>query len=142
MKDDDFPISRRRHPRLEVDGPYLAHDLTHGHWVRLCNISEGGFQTEAQRVATVGEAHTFRARLRDGQHVVLQALAVHCHVVNEQTPRCLVGWQLIEDATSTAAVRALIDDITTLAPGMVTSHDSDSAWAFQTAGSDGIRMGE
>jgi hypothetical protein len=136
MNSNRFEPSRRRHPRIQVDGTVKGDDVTQGIRVRLCDVSEGGFQTEAAQLPTVGDRHNFRVLLKSGETCVLEAIAVHCRVVSWPTSSCLVGWRLTDETRGGPDIRALIEDVTTLAPGLVAGTTTEPVWAFQTKHED------
>lgn len=133
MNNHPFNFSRRRHPRVRVDGTLKARDLTQGALVGLRDVSESGFQTEGAHVPTMGEPHTFSVRLRSRQSCILEAIAVHCRVFFGPATRCVVGWRLADEATYAPAIRAVIEDVTTLRPSALTSEEPKVfAWAIET----------
>ncbi len=107
-------LTRRRHPRIDIDGTRPAQNLTHGHWVQVRNVSLGGFLTASPRSVQPGETHTFRALLRDGDACVLRATAIHCRPAVGTMTTCIVGWRAAPDAVTVAAMQRLIDDVTTV----------------------------
>jgi hypothetical protein len=106
--------SRRRHPRIEIDGGHGAQDLTHGHYVRIRDVSHGGFQTEAPHGTAPGSLHTFRVVLRDGGSCVVRATAVHSRPAPGVGHGYLVGWQVASDPVTVASIQQLIDEVTTI----------------------------
>jgi hypothetical protein len=105
--------TRRRHPRIEIDGGHEAQDLTAGQDVRIRDISLGGFQTAGPRSCAIGATHTFRIRLTSGRCCLVQATAVH----SSATPAgaFVVGWRAETDIVTIRSIEHLIQDVTTLA---------------------------
>jgi hypothetical protein len=108
-----FIHTRRRHPRIAIDGTRPAQDLTHGHWVQIRNISLGGFLTASPRASSPGDIHTFRGVLRHGESCVLRATAIHCQPAVGTLTTCIIGWQAAADAATAAAMQRLLDDVAT-----------------------------
>lgn len=106
--------TRRRHPRIEIDGGHGARDLTDGQPVRIRDISSGGFQTEGPLGTAPGTTHTFRVVLRDGPPCVVRATAVHSRPAPGGGPTCIVGWQAATDPVTTTSMQQLIEEVTTI----------------------------
>jgi hypothetical protein len=117
--------TRRRHPRTQIDTTRAAQDLTHGHWVQIRNISEGGFLTASPKGAQVGEVHTFRAVLKDGDSCVLRATVIHCRPAVGTLTTCVIGWQAAADPLTAAAMRTLVEDTTAVKGGASAAGQSD-----------------
>jgi hypothetical protein len=107
--------TRRRHPRIEIDGGHEAQDLTTGQDVRIRDISLGGFQTAGARSCAIGATHTFRVRLNSGRHCLVQATAVHSYPAPGAGGGYVVGWRAETDVVTIRSIEDLIRDVTTLA---------------------------
>ncbi len=113
MRPDTAP-TRRRYPRIEIDGGHGAQDLTHGQYVRIRDVSLGGFQTEALQDTAPGTIHTFRVVLRNGDSCVVRATAIHSRPAPGGGQSYIVGWQAASDGVTRASIQELIDDVTTV----------------------------
>ena len=104
--------SRRRHPRIEVDGSLGVLDVSCSEWVSIRNVSEGGFQTLSRARPKEGDVHTFKAVL--GRELVsFMATAVYVRVARiSQRTRWLAGWKASEDRQTVKGIAALIASAT------------------------------
>lgn len=103
-------VSRRRHPRIEIDGGFRALDITTGIWVDLRNIGLGGFQAVSSRVIAVGETHDFSAFVMDDAYEI-SATAVHCQPTVGGSA-WVVGWKACDDARTRKGIAGLIARLT------------------------------
>ena len=104
--------SRRRHPRIEIDGSISVLDLNLFEWVDLCNVSEGGFQTLARTFPRQGDVHTFKAVVgRELHSMMATAVYVRATHVSERA-RWLAGWRASDDIQTARAIAALIASAT------------------------------
>lgn len=119
--------TRRRHLRTQVDGARPAQDLTHGHWVQIRNISQGGFLTASPKSAQIGEIHTFRAVLKGGDSCVLRATVIHCRPAVGTITTCVIGWQAATDPLTVTAMRTLLGDVSA-GKGGAAAPDQSGDW--------------
>ena len=106
--------ARRRHARIPIDGGHGAQDLTHGHYVRIRDLSPGGFQTEAPCDTAPGSVHTFRVVLSGGGSCVVRATAIHCRATSDERHAFIVGWKAAVDPVTASSILQLIDEVTTI----------------------------
>ena len=104
--------SRRRHPRIEIDGALGVLDVSLSEWVELCNVSEGGFQTLSRTCPRQGDVHTFKAVVgRELHSMMATAVYVRATQVVERA-RWLAGWRASDDGQTARAIAALIASAT------------------------------
>ena len=104
--------SRRRHPRIEIDGSLRVLDVSVSEWVEICNVSEGGFQTLSRTRPRQGDVHTFKVVL-DHKLYSVMATAVYVRAARvAEYAGWLTGWRASEDVRSSDGLTALITSAT------------------------------
>jgi len=111
--------TRRRFPRLELEGGIPLRDVTLGSMMEVLDVSVGGCRTLCPIPLKPGTHHRFQATLHT-QVVPFVAKVVHCRGTADLRGPYVVGWQWNDDATTAQSIRRFVEHVTTaetFAPG-------------------------
>lgn len=105
-------LTRRRFPRLELEGSVPLRDLSLGTMMDVLDVSLGGCRTLSPVPLEPGTSHRFQATL--GSEVApFRAQVVHCHGAADCRGPYVVGWQWSDDAATARSIGRLIEHVTT-----------------------------
>lgn len=107
------PYTRRRFPRLELEGGVPLRDVTLGTMMDVLDVSVGGCRTLCPVPLEPGTQHRFQATL-DTSVAAFVARVVHCRGTADLRGPYVVGWQWNDDATTVQSIGRFIEHVTSV----------------------------
>ncbi len=103
--------TRRRFPRLELDGSVPVRDLTLGTMTEVLDLSVGGCRTLCGIPLEPGTSHRFQGTL--GSDVAsFVARVIHCRNTAEGRSPYVVGWAWHDDTTTRQSIERFLEHVT------------------------------
>jgi PilZ domain len=113
-----LPSSRRRSPRLNVDGRVLARLIEPNVPVDIRDFSYGGMATETNVSFNVGRRHQFSVMTDTGLSVMIWATAVHCResmgASTGRGSRYLTGWRFVPSPETQKVIERIMEVVTSV----------------------------